>query len=186
MKIFGLGLSKTGTQSLTEALRILGFTALHYPHDLKTYSQILNADFQFDAVNAFDAVIDTPVVRYYAQLDELFPKSKFIMTVRDMPSWLTSCQRHWCAVAPTHVDMNFRTMIDLSVYGCARFHRERFQFVYEQHAREVRRYFRRRTKDYLEMNIVAGDGWEPLCRFLELPIPPVGFPHRHRTGPRQG
>ncbi len=23
------------------------------------------------------------------------------------------------------------------------------------------------------------DGWEPLCRFLELPIPGTAFPHRH-------
>ncbi|HEV8715109.1 MAG TPA: sulfotransferase [Candidatus Binatia bacterium] len=29
-KIFGLGLSRTGTTSLTEALEILGFSTIHY------------------------------------------------------------------------------------------------------------------------------------------------------------
>ena len=25
----------------------------------------------------------------------------------------------------------------------------------------------------------VADGWEPLCRFLELPVPETEFPHRH-------
>ncbi len=33
LKIFGLGLSKTGTSSLCEALRILGYRAVHNPTD---------------------------------------------------------------------------------------------------------------------------------------------------------
>jgi hypothetical protein len=32
-KVFGIGLSRTGSMSLTEALTILGFRALHFPAD---------------------------------------------------------------------------------------------------------------------------------------------------------
>ena len=35
-KIFGLGLSKTGTSSLGEALNILGINTIHYPFDEAT------------------------------------------------------------------------------------------------------------------------------------------------------
>lgn len=27
-----------------------------------------------------------------------------------------------------------------------------------------------------------GDGWEPLCKFLNKPIPDVPFPHKNRMG----
>lgn len=27
-----------------------------------------------------------------------------------------------------------------------------------------------------------GDGWEPLCKFLDKPIPDVEFPHANTTG----
>ena len=27
----------------------------------------------------------------------------------------------------------------------------------------------------------VGDGWEPLCEFLELPVPDTPFPHLHDT-----
>jgi hypothetical protein len=33
-KIFGLGLSKTGTSSLADALNELGFPTIHYPFDI--------------------------------------------------------------------------------------------------------------------------------------------------------
>ena len=33
-KIFGIGLSKTGTSSLSEALEILGYSTVHFPRSL--------------------------------------------------------------------------------------------------------------------------------------------------------
>ena len=36
-KVFGLGLSRTGTTSLGRALNILGIKTIHYPCDKKTY-----------------------------------------------------------------------------------------------------------------------------------------------------
>jgi len=185
MKIFGLGLAKTGTTSLTEALRVLGFDAIHYPNDPVTYSQILNGDFDFNFLRQFDAATDTAIVRYYAELDRIYPGSKFIYTLRDIPSWLESCQRHWARVEPSIDKVNFRTVTDVSVYGCARFNRERFKFVYEQHEREVKRYFAGRCDDLLEFDVVGGDGWEPLCSFLGYPIPDIPFPHLHLTSKRK-
>jgi len=34
-KVFCLGLSKTGTSSLSEALNLLGIRTVHYPHERK-------------------------------------------------------------------------------------------------------------------------------------------------------
>jgi hypothetical protein len=176
MKIFGIGLSKTGTTSLTRALQILGFSAIHYPNDNGTLVQILDGTFSFDCLRQYDAATDTPIVRYYAQLDKLYSGSKFILTTRKLDPWLRSCERHWRTVSYSLDALDFRTIIDLSVYGCARFNAERFKFVHEQHLREVRCYFHTRHEDLLELDITNGDGWSPLCTFLKRPVPEVAFP----------
>ena len=60
-KVFGIGLSRTGTTSLSEALGILGFSAVHYPATMRD-------------IETHDAAADLPVVvvnpaqvRHYAQ-----------------------------------------------------------------------------------------------------------------------
>ena len=70
-KIFGIGLSKTGTTSLTQALQILGYQALHYPRDDRTLEQLLHADFRLDLFERFDALTDTTIVPYYKCFDRL-------------------------------------------------------------------------------------------------------------------
>lgn len=60
-KGFGIGLSKTGTISLFAALALLGYRAAE--HDVAT---------------------DLPLAAFYPQLDERYPGSKFILTLRDM------------------------------------------------------------------------------------------------------
>jgi Sulfotransferase domain len=176
MKIFCLGLSKTGTRSVIQALEILGYRGLHCPWDPATMQQIVDGDFAFRFLKEVDAVADTPVVRYYPQLDRLYPGSKFILTVREMESWLDSCARHWKHYDPDARNLAPLEIIDLVVYGCSRFNRERFRFVYEQHVWEVQRYFARRPDDLLVYDLTGGGGWGPLCRFLRHPEPAEAFP----------
>ena len=57
MKIFGVGLPKTGTTSLSEALRILGYTSIHYPTS-------------FDQIKEFDSATDSFVAINYKKLDK--------------------------------------------------------------------------------------------------------------------
>ena len=32
----------------------------------------------------------------------------------------------------------------------------------------------------------AGDGWEPICKALELPVPDLPFPHKNKRGEYHG
>src|SRR5262249_9811138 len=82
MKIFGIGLSRTGTTSLTYAFAELGLRAHHFP---RTRAFIDEAD----------AATDTPVAAWYKELDVLYPGSKFIVTPRSIPDWLDSCEVLW-------------------------------------------------------------------------------------------
>jgi hypothetical protein len=45
-------------------------------------------------------------------------------------------------------------------------------------------YFEGRENDFLIMNITEGDGWESLCKFLDITIPDTEFPFRYKKQER--
>jgi hypothetical protein len=184
-KVLGLGLSRTGTMSLTSALCMLGFKAIHYPEDPQTYRDIVEANYRLSVFDTYQAVTDTPVVCFYPQFDQLYPGSKFILTIRDKESWLDSVELHWkrgdhVVGSPAIYKPTFDMFISALVYGSHVFHKDRFSYVYDLHAKNVREYFAGRPNDLLVLNICGGDGWDPLCRFLGKPIPEAAFPHENR------
>ncbi len=52
-KVFGLGLSKTGTSSLTDALNLLGIRSTHYPHDERTYDELRSGNYRLSILEEF-------------------------------------------------------------------------------------------------------------------------------------
>lgn len=166
-KIFGIGLSKTGTTSLHHALSALGFKGKHYPQRPELFA----CDFRY--FDGYDAVTDIPVVPYYPQLDEAYPGSKFILTVRGVEDWLGSMEKWW---GRSRRPNDFMMQMRLAVYGVDRFHRPRLKYVYEKHERDAREYFKNRPGDFLVLDICGGEGWDKLCGFLQKPVPPGEFP----------
>ena len=90
-KVFGIGLSRTGTQTLNRALQMLGYEAAHYPPI--TCYRLGRALLDLDEAGKYDALTDIPVARFYKELDSAFPGSKFIMTVRNPDDWIESVER---------------------------------------------------------------------------------------------
>ena len=180
-KIFGLGLSKTGTSSLGDALNELGFPTIHYPFDELTYNELRQGNYQLSILNKYRGIVDIPVAPYYAQLDAAYPGSKFILTVRDVESWLRSAEKHWELMMTwwdNYPDFKkFHEFISVAVYGCIDFSRERFRFVYQTHLLNIKNYFSERKDDLLVMDICDGEGWRSLCDFLHVPVPAIPFPH---------
>ena len=66
-----------------------------------------------------------------------------------------------------------------NVYGTERFQRESFRNAYEEHRAAVIEHFREKGRDLLVINICAGEGWERLCDFLDVPVPDMPFPHEN-------
>jgi hypothetical protein len=184
-KIFGIGLSKTGTTSLHQALLRLGYRSVHYPHDPVTRSQLLRGDFRLQLLDHVDALTDSPIVPFFRSFDRLYPGSRFILTVRDLDSWLDSAERHW-ARYPLRRPDDPRLPFRLALFGIAHFNREHFADIWRQHHAAVRDYFRGRAQDLLELDLCGGAGWEPLCRFLGHPLPNEPFPHANKGVHRLG
>lgn len=185
-KIFGIGLSKTGTTTLAAALMLLGFSTLDWSNPL---TRELISD---DDLPNFDAFTDIPVSVRFEYFYYLYPNSKFILTVRPFDSWVKSISSHWhrnlgmsdfdrskaAMEEPRafHYGTQFRD-ICRSLY----FNYENYREAFEAHGRRVRRFFRDKPADrFLELNIFGGDGWPKLCAFVGREAPSAPFPWRNR------
>jgi hypothetical protein len=195
-RIFGVGLSRTGTTSLTSAIGRLGFRAVHFPADDASRGQIMSFmagegdALRLTILEEVDALTDTPVCATFEALDAAYPGSKFILTVRERERWLDSCRAYWSDGIEPFVRDNpgdpwtayIETLSD-ALYGGTRFDRGRFAAAYDAHEARVRAHFRRRPADLLVLDICAGDGWDPLCGFLNLTPPDEEFPWEYAGGP---
>jgi len=185
-KVFGIGLSRTGTKSLATALNQLGIKTRWFPHDRQTHRQLLAGDFQLKVLESYDAMTDTPAAAFFPQFDMLYPNSKFILTSREKTSWLRSCRRHWGRTKQRRATVfspqwrKFATYINCVVYGCARFEENRFGYAYDTHRVNVQRYFQDRAGQLLVLDFERGDGWDRLCPFLGVDIPESPFPYVNR------
>ncbi|MEZ5875688.1 MAG: sulfotransferase [Hyphomicrobiales bacterium] len=186
-KVFGIGLSRTGTRSLTEALSLLGYRAGHYSASLsalKLSNGKLVAD--FDEIDRWDALTDTPMAAVYKDLNLHYPNAKFVLTVREGTAWLASVEDHYVRASRDKglsYDVSTRYAVRHEIYGRTDFNKPDFISAYERHVASVCEYFSR-SNDLLVFEICADAGWEPLCRFLNLPIPDTPFPHANAAPQR--
>ena len=167
-KIFGIGLSRTGTTSLTTALEILGFSAIHLPTTM-------------EQIDACDAATDTPVAATFRLLDTKYPGSRFIYTTRDREPWLKSCEWLWVRNSDYFKQSVFLRKVHIWLYGSGQFDRSGFMAAYDRHQNDVLGYFAERPDDLLVLDICGGAGWDKLCFFLNLPVPKVPFPWTNKS-----
>jgi Sulfotransferase domain len=177
-------MSRTGTTSLGHALEILGIRTIHYPHDATLQHELWSGNGRLGLLEQYDAVVDISVAPFYALLDATWPDARFILTLREREGWLGSMERHHAVLQAewSFLDPQFRRFtvaINEELYGAPQFDRQRFAHAYDTHIAAVRNHFAGRPDSLLEMNLTDGAGWEPLCRFLRLPLPDQPFPETH-------
>lgn len=97
MKVFGIGLPRTGNMSLCEALRLCGFErAVHYTtarHRLWKYMERGGLSRLKRIADNLDVWTGLPCCMY-GELYELYPDALFIITTREMSSWLDAVDHH--------------------------------------------------------------------------------------------
>lgn len=181
-KIFCLGFQKTGTTSLYAALTTLGYRvtgSVCVDWELEKL-QAEGLQHCIDVMTDFDAAEDMPWPLFYRELDEAFPGSKFILTVRESESWFSSLDNHF-----GEVDTPLSALTYSKEFSTARGNKDRYIARYERHNAEVREYFKNRSGDFLEMSLADGDGWDELCALLGKSIPPTPFPAKNKSTDRK-
>jgi len=167
-KVFGIGLSRTGTKSLVLALRTLGYRAVHWPQTL-------------DKIAEVDAAADITVAHRYRFLDAIFPGSKFVLTTRDRDDWLCSIEAHYESLDEAHQPRTLDQLeSEFEVYGSWEFEEMRFLQAIAKHEAEVWDYFHDNGHADQLLEFDVRDGWEPLCAFLGHDVPDEPSPWANR------
>lgn len=169
LKILGAGMPRTGTKTLCEALKILGFDAIHHaPERMGLFP--IGQNNGWAAFDDVDAATDSPAAMYWRELYKQY-QCKIILTVRDVDTWWESIKRHanQIRVSANIEHIRYTEALHSILFGtpvpCEYWYKRRFA----EHNAFVRGGVRRR--DLLVMDIVGGDKWEKLCRFLKIDEP---------------
>jgi GT2 family glycosyltransferase/glycosyltransferase involved in cell wall biosynthesis len=176
-RIFGIGLNKTGTTSLHEALSMLGRESLHWGGPAIRRLVEVSIEMGEPPLSRldprFDAFSDIRALSVnFALLDVQYPGSRFILTVRPIDEWLESRRRH--------VEWNVRRRAAGEYEGgFLTVEEEAWRAEWKQHVDGVRSYFAGRT-DFLEIDLTARPLWEPLCELLDIRVPRGPFPWNNR------
>jgi hypothetical protein len=175
-KIIGVGFHKTGTSTLREALKILGYRVKDTTP--RALIPILRGNYRkiLRILRNYDAMEDTPWFYIYRELDQMFPGSRFILTIRDEESWYTSVSRHIGDLRAAHHEWIYG-----EGKGLPKDDKDHAIKVYRRHNEEVRKYFKDRPDDLLVVDFTKGDQWIPICNFLGKAIPDRPFPHYNKT-----
>ena len=200
--MFGIGRNKTGTTSLQHALRHLGYRVA--PTAL---GEVLLSDWKagnFDSIcdlcRDFDAFQDIPfsLPECFKHLDHAFPKSKFVLTVRDSPTqWFNSLSKFHAKKfgnghVPSWEDLEQATyrypgfIADCQefVYNAKQvglYNEDAYTKHYCDYNNSVRAYFADRPRDFLEMNVAQPDSFRRLCAFLGAETDRDEFPWENQT-----
>lgn len=170
MKVFGIGLNKTGTKTLGHYLRQLGFR--HRTYD----STVADRSASFDLYRAgrtrellalldgYDSAEDWPWPLLYRELDERFPDARFVLTVRDSP------QRWYASLCNMAVRIGPLPLYEQAVYGYAmpHGHRDEHVAVYEAHTAAVTEHFAGRPGKLATLCWERGDDGSTLASFLGI------------------
>lgn len=187
-KIFCLGFHKTGTSSLTKALRILGYATIHgdprgsWPganEGVTFIEMIRRGDFVLPTFRQFDAFSDNPYFTIWREIYNLYPQSKFILTIRDETSWINSCVKFYEGrrVRPMRQWM-FGEHADPSKDDDSR---KAWIARYRDHNESVQAFFSDKRDQFIVMDITQGDGWGMLCPFLSAQVNTAPFPREKVT-----
>ena len=85
-KVFVVGLSRTGTTSITEALNQLGLRVHHFlPHLVKNVQTKPTVNQKYS--DAFDGHTDIATILVMDELAQLYPNARFIHTLRPKEEW---------------------------------------------------------------------------------------------------
>ena len=202
LQVIGSGVGRTGTHSLKLALEQLGFGPCYHMEELFRHPEQLvyfqkaekGEEVDWDELfKGYVSAVDYPVARYYKQLITAYPQAKIIHTTRDAEAWYNSAiETIFWATKPSFGRI-FKMMIRMPFSSAVR---KRFP-VLKYDGELIDNIFGKNLKDKQEiirrfnaineetLNFIPKDrslvyevktGWEPLCNFLNVPIPDTPFP----------
>jgi len=202
LQVIGSGVGRTGTHSLKLALEILGFGKCYHMEDLLREPGRLNyfeqaekgESVNWDALfEGYKSAVDYPVARYYKQIIPAYPNARVVHTIRDAESWYKSAMETIFWASKPSAGRILKMLIRMPFSSAIRnrmpvlkYNGKMVDSIFgkDLHNKQevIKRYnaINEETLNFLpkERSLVyeVKSGWEPLCNFLNVPIPSEPFP----------
>ena len=192
VEVIGAGFGRTGTLSLKLALEKLGFgkcyhmlEVLQHPHHVEVWSAAHRGEpVDWDALfEGYRATVDWPACNLWREQLAHWPDAAVLLSTRDPERWYESVMNTIYPASMRGYDAGepFSVWLYDTIWGPifdGRLDDRKHTIgVYERHVEEVKR---TAPADRL-LVFEAAQGWEPLCRFLERPVPNEPFPRANTT-----
>ena len=206
MKVICAGWGRTGTRSLKYALEYLTTKPSYHMqnillnkndatlwHDL-IFNNDNNNGFNWATIfKGYGACLDFPSCNYYKELMEFYPDAKVILTIRDDESWMKS----WNVLNNKVLNsftFKFLAKIPYTSFKLQKgIHNKMIlgedgAFKGDITDKAIKQRFNEWNQsviDYVPKDRLliyeVKDGWEPICEFLDKPIPNIPFPYKNKT-----
>jgi hypothetical protein len=201
VKVFCIGMNKTGTTSLGRTFRELGFEVGN-----QTKAERLLPEYR---LGNFDAIIrytksaqvfqDIPfsLPNTYRYLRETYPNAKFILTVRDNPEqWANSLKKFHSKVygkgnAPTYEQLKNSSYVyrgfALDAMECLQVSKEdpyektNLMRTYNKYNSDVEEHFMEFKGCFLKLNLSDKDSFQQFIDFLGIQTNMTNFPWENKT-----
>ncbi len=192
LRVVGVGFGRTGTNSLKVALEQLLGGRCHHMHEVFERPELTGLWMEaaagrpdWDAIFDGDvATVDWPAAAFWRELVEEYPDALVLLSMRESPeAWwrsarLTIFESLSIEGAPPEIQAWMDTVRGLiESHGVDPDDEAASVAAYVRHIADVRAAV---PADRL-VEWTTGDGWEPLCRALGLPVPDEPFPHVNTT-----
>lgn len=202
MRLIGAGLPRTGTLTQKLALEQLGLgPCYHWVNVIADLDQVELWDSAMDGEAPWDHVfegcestVDWPGGYFYRELMDAYPEAKVLLSVRDPEAWERSFRETiWTmshgrtlmplmAHARAEVDPRFKRyleLVDRMFWGPQGTFADGYETP-EQLIEQMLRHHEQVKQTVPPERLLVwevGEGWEPLCEFLEVDVPAEPLPH---------
>jgi hypothetical protein len=188
LQIIGAGLGRTGTLSLKLALEHIGLGKCYHMSEmlanlrthLPLWVEAAKGSPQWDTIFAgYRSSTDYPGCMFWREIAAHYPDAKIILTTRDPDKWFESVSATiYSEPHRARFEGNplMKEFFELTVFDAD------LRSRLGDRARMVE-YFNAWNQSVIDevpadklLVYAAGDGWEPLCAFLGVPVPAEPYP----------
>lgn len=186
LRVIGAGFGRTGTDSMREALTILGLGPCHHMREVNAdahqkamwRAQARGEGPGWEALLAgYQSAVDWPAAFWWRELAADHPDAKVILTWRPAEAWWESFAQTILPgiTASTDRESLGVALIAQRVFDGRPGDRDHAIARYEENVAAVKAEI---PPERLLVH-AATDGWDPLCAFLGVPVPEVAYPSRN-------
>lgn len=204
-RIFCIGMNKTGTTSLMDEFKRLGYSVAPQERGERYFPECMGEGtdefWEYCDMHQFFQDIPFSIPKFYRGIDCRYTGSKFILTVRDSSEqWYESLTRFHTKLPHIPSQEKLPSVMDLKISKYIRpgwfydIHKTLFDIedndpynrdilirTYEEHIMDVKEYFKDRESDLLILNLGEEGSYQKFLKFLNIDSPYSEFLHKNTS-----